>query len=39
MRFLANLLAHIGLLTADGSDTACPALWIDEPEAPKSLIK
>ena len=39
MDFLKRLLANIGLLTADGSDTACPALWLDEPEAPASLIK
>ena len=39
MGFIAKLLANIGLLTADGSDTACPLFWIDEPEAPKSLIK
>ena len=39
MNFFAKLLANLGLLTADGSDTACPILWIDEPVAPKSLIK
>ena len=39
MDFLARLLANIGLLTADGSDKACPAFWLDEPEAPASLIK
>ena len=39
MNFLAKVLASIGLLTANGSETACPVFWIDEPEAPKSLIK
>lgn len=39
MEFLANLLANIGLLTADGSEKATPVFWFDEPEAPKSLIK
>ena len=39
MEFFAKLLANIGLLTADGSEKACPILWIDEPEAPASLIK
>jgi len=39
MDFLAKLLANVGLLTADGSEKACPWFWLDEPEAPSSLIK
>ncbi len=39
MNFFAKLLANIGLLTADGSEKACPWLWVDEPETPESLIK
>lgn len=39
MNFFAKLFANIGLLTADASSSACPWFWLDEPEAPKSLIK
>ena len=39
MEFFAKLLANIGLLTANGSESACPWFWIDEPETPASLIK
>lgn len=39
MEFLAKLLANVGILTANGSESACPLLWLDEPEAPASLIK
>ncbi len=39
MDFLAKLLANFAIFTADGSDKACPWLWIDEPETPKCLIK
>lgn len=39
MNFLAKLFASMGLLTAESSSTACPWLYFDEPETPKSLIK
>lgn len=39
MGLLTRLLANIGLLTAGGSEAACPFFWVDEPEMPESLIK
>lgn len=39
MRFLANLLASIGLSSASTGSQACFFFYIDEPECPQSLIK
>lgn len=39
MNFLAKLFASIGLLTAETTTVATPWLFLEEPEAPKSLIK
>lgn len=36
---LANLLAMLGLNTANTGSQACFWLMIDEPECPESLIK
>lgn len=37
--FFANLLAMLGLGTANSGSQACFWLMIDEPECPESLIK
>lgn len=36
---LANLLAWLGLGTANAGSQACVVLMIDEPECPESLVK
>lgn len=39
MGFLANILAAIGVGSANAGSQACYWLWFDEEECPKSLIK
>lgn len=39
MSFLAAALANLGGLFANLGSVACPVIWIDEEETPKSLIK
>lgn len=39
MDVIANILAAIGNGVASTSSSACPVLFIDEPEAPKALIE
>jgi len=38
-QFLAMILESIGISFADISNSACPALFIDEPEMPKFMIE
>ncbi len=38
-KFLAMLLAGVGVLAAGAASTACVVLVIDEPEMPKSMIE
>lgn len=39
MSFIASLLSSIGGAFANAGSVACPFMWFDEPECPKSLIK
>ena len=39
MGFLANILAALGLGSANAGTQACGWFLIDEPECPESLIK
>ncbi len=39
MSFIANLLAMIGLGTANAGTQACNMFLMDEPKAPKALIE
>lgn len=39
MGFLANILAAIGISSANTGSQACVCFFIDEPECPESLIK
>lgn len=38
MKFLADLLALIGLNTANVGTQGCPVLFVDEPEMPNCLL-
>ena len=37
--FFANLLSKLGFGAASTNSQGCFAVWLDEPECPKSLIK
>ena len=39
MKFIADVLAAIGLGSATASTQACSILFLDEPKAPKSIIE
>ena len=39
MNFIASFLSSLGSMFAGAGSVACPLLWFDEPECPKSLIK
>lgn len=39
MSFIVAALANLGGLFANVGSVACPVIWIDEEETPKSLIK
>lgn len=39
MSFIASALATVGSFFAGLGSIGCHAMWIEEPECPKSLIK
>lgn len=39
MKFLSNLFAAMGNLAASFGSQACFAVFLDEPECPKNLVK
>lgn len=38
-QFLAMILGNVGMSLAEISSSACPVLFFDEPEMPKSVIE